>query len=335
MRIWIDIVNSPHVHFFRPLIKELCERGHEVYVTAREFAQTAGLLEKFKIPFTMIGEHAGSRIVMKVADVFKRGAQLRAYAQEHKFDRALTFNSPSMVVAAKWLRVPSMVFMDYEYQPLNHLTFRVSDVVVTPTCFPKASLLRCGALAKTVTYDGLKEQVYLSHFQADENFMNDLSLDHTRIIITVRPPATMALYHRFENELFYDVVKHLLKSDRVTVIAVPRSLEQRRVFESLQDSNLVMPTNVVDGRNLVYHSDLVVGAGGTMTREAAILGTPSYTLFKGRIGAVDKYLIKLGRIVPIQSWKDVEKIKIAKVKKRDVLSNPSIISTIVYYILHT
>ena len=144
----------------------------------------------------------------------------------------------------------------------------------------------------------------------------------------------MALYHRSENDLFYDVVKHLLKNDRVTIIAVPRSLEQQRVLESLQDSNLVIPTNVVDGRNLVYHADLVVGAGGTMTREAAVLGTPSYTLFKGRIGAVDKYLIELGRIVPIQCWKDVEKIKIAKVEKKEVLSNATVISTILHFILH-
>ena len=128
-------------------MKELHQRGHEVRVTAREYAQTAGLLEEFRIPYTLIGEHAGARIIMKVADVFKRGARLLAYANEQRFDLALTFNSPSMVVAAKWLRIPSVVFMDYEYQPLNHLTFRVSDVVVTPTCIPKASLSRFGRRA--------------------------------------------------------------------------------------------------------------------------------------------------------------------------------------------
>lgn len=334
MKFWIDIVNSPHVHFFKPIMEELIAQGHDVQVTAREFAQTTSLLEKFSIPFTLIGAHAGARLARKIADVFSRATQLHTFAKKSHFDKALTFNSPSMVVAARLLKIPTVVFMDYEYQPLNHLTFRFASTVVTPTYFPAKSLARFGAFNKTVTYDGLKEQVYLSYFQPDHDFLQYLELSAEKIIATVRPPATMALYHRFENDFFYDVVRSLLKHEDVSVIAIPRVLEQRKIFESFGSDRLIIPDSALDGRDLVYHSDLVISAGGTMTREAAVMGTPAYTLFRGRIGAVDNYLIELGRIVPILCKEDVEKIKIAKLEKKEVLSNASINARILHFILH-
>ena len=310
-------------------------RGHDVQVTAREFAQTTNLLEKYEIPFTLIGAHAGPRLARKIADVAARATQLHTFAKKYHFDKALTFNSPSMAVASRLLNIPTMVFMDYEFQPLNHLTFRFANTVVTPIHFPEESLARFGALKKTVTYDGLKEQVYLSSYQPDRDFRKCLDLDAQRIIVTVRPPATMALYHRFENTFFYDVVKSLTKHRDVTVIAIPRVLEQRGIFESFGSDRLIIPDSALDGRDLVYHSDLVISAGGTMTREAAVMGTPAYTLFRGRIGAVDKYLIKLGRIVPILCKEDTDKIKITKIDKKKVLSNPSVTTTILHYILQT
>ena len=333
MKFWIDIVNSPHVHFFKPLMEKLIAQGHDVQVTAREFAQTTSLLDKYKIPFTLIGAHAGPNLTRKIADVFSRAIQLHMFARKYHFDKALTFNSPSMVVAARLLNIPSTVFMDYEYQPLNHLTFRFAHTVVTPVHFPRKSIARFGAMKKTVTYNGLKEQVYLSSYQPNQNFLPSIGIEPKNIIVTVRPPATMALYHRFENTFFYDVVRLLLEHENVFVIAIPRVLEQRQILKSFKSERLMIPDSALDGRDLVYYSDLVISAGGTMTREAAVMGTPAYTVFRGRIGAVDRYLIGLGRIVPIMCKDDVENIRVAKTDKKEVLSNTSVNVTILHYIL--
>jgi len=335
MNIWIDVVNSPHVLFFRPIVEELNRRGHSASITAREYAQTTGLLDRFRIQYTLIGAHAGAKITKKIIDVFKRGAQLRTYAKDKSFDLAITFNSPSLALAAKMLRIPSIIFMDYEYQPLNHLTFRLCDKVVTPTFFPDKALSRFGALNKTIKFDGLKEQVYLSDFRPEQGFLHSLDIDENKIIVTTRPPATMALYHRFEHDFFYEVVKHLLRNKDVIVIAVPRSEEQRETLQSLELPNLIIPEKALDGRNLLFYSDIVVSAGGTMNREAAVLGTPAYTVFKGRIGAVDQYLIDQGRITPIHSYDGVAKVRIEKKDRRSVLADKTLTSHITDLILHS
>ncbi len=334
MKIWIDIVNSPHVLFFRPIIEELNSRGNLVSITAREYAQTTGLLDEFSMPYTLIGAHAGAKITKKIIDVFKRGTQLKTYAKNREFDLALTFNSPSLALAAKILRIPSMVFMDYEYQPLNHLTFRLCDKVVTPAVFPDDALSKYGASHKVIKYDGLKEQVYLSDFEPQHNVLDHLDIDSEKIIVIARPPATMALYHQFENAFFYEIVKYLIKKKDVVVIALPRSGAQRETLKSLESSRLVIPEKAVDGRSLVYYSDIVLSAGGTMNREAAVLGVPAYTAFIGKIGAVDKYLINLGRIKLIKNFEDIEKIPLRKKEKKNVLKDHSITQQILKYIFY-
>lgn len=333
MKIWIDIVNSPHAHFFRPIIGELRKRGHSIRITARRYAQTTGLLKEFQIPFTLIGAHAGPRISSKVADIFMRSAKLYTYAKSKKIDLALAFNSPSLALAAKVLRIPSIGFMDYEYQPLNHFTFRLYEKIITPTIFPDDCLKRYGALHKVIKISGLKEQVYLSDFRPTPIFLDLLGVNKNKIIVTARPPATMALYHRFENHFFYEIISYLLKNKDVVVVVIPRSLKQKEFLLDFKRSNLIILERTVDGRNLLYYSDLVIGAGGTMNREAAVLGTPAYTIFKGKMGAVDKYLIKLGRIVDLTKNFDLRLIKLEKKKKVKPLVNKRLLPEIVNKIL--
>ncbi len=324
MRIWIDIVNSAHVLFFKPIMDDLKNEGHLIYVTAREYAQTTGLLNEFNVSYTLIGRHAGPHVGKKILDVIGRAYQLRSYAQDKSFDLALTFNSPSLVLASKLLHIRSMVFMDYEFQPLNHLTFRLADRVVTPYVFPEKSLIRHGGLNKNIKFDGLKEQVYLSDFEPDPYFLQSLGIDNSQVIVAARPPATMALYHRFENTLFYEVLYYLARQKNTTVIVFPRSEAQRIELKTMEDMKLIIPETALDGRNLLYHSDIVISAGGTMNREAAVLGTPAYTLFKGQIGAVDRYLIDSGRIVQIRDSADFKLIKVEKKKRADMLRKPGL-----------
>ncbi|MEO0106761.1 MAG: DUF354 domain-containing protein [candidate division WOR-3 bacterium] len=330
MKFWIDIVNSPHVLFFTPIIERLRKQGHSVLITAREYAQTVPLLNNFNMSHTLIGAHAGANIGRKFLDVLVRSQSLYEYIKDKKIDRALTFNSPSLVLAARFMGLPSFVFMDYEYQPLNHLTFRFASKVIVPTYFPVASLSRFGAINKAVKYPGLKEQVYLSDFKPDPNFLNSMGIDKNKVIITARPPATMALYHQFENDLFYEALKYLVEHNNVIVLVIPRSLAQRRILMEMKYSNLIVIDNAVDGRNLIYYSDLVLSAGGTMNREAAILGTPAYTVFKGKPGAVDRYLMEQNRIVAISSQGEFGNIKIEK----KTFINPFVNSELINFIIN-
>ncbi|MGB3477685.1 MAG: DUF354 domain-containing protein, partial [bacterium] len=314
-------------------IEELEKRGHSISITAREYAQTTGMLDELGMEYTLIGAHAGAKLSKKLFEVIKRSAKLVTYAKNRKFDLALTFNSASLAIAAKMLRIRSIVFMDYEFQPLNHLTFRLCNRVVTPVCFPDAALLRFNALGKTVKYEGLKEEVYLVEHRSCNNPLEQLNISKDKVIVIVRPPATMALYHRFKNDLFYETVHHILQNRDVAMIAFPRSVEQRKIFESFGDPKLTIPQKAVDGRDMLHYADMVLSAGGTMNREAGVLGVPAYTVFKGKIGAADKSLIALGRIVPIRSKDDFKKIVIQKAKQKISLVNPNVRKALINIIL--
>ena len=328
MKIWVDIVNSPHVLFFQPIIKALEKGGHGVSITARAYAQTIGMLDELGIDYTQIGAHAGARITDKAIDLFSRSVRLLSYADTRNFNLALTFNSASLVLAARILRIPSVVFMDYEYQPLNHFTFRLCDRVITPAIFPRKMLQKYGAMHKTRTFSGFKEQLYLSKSRYQTSLLKKLSIDQRRILITVRPPATMALYHHFENDLFYTVVSHVLRNKNVVLIGLPRDDTQKNMLLSLGAENMYVPDDAIDGRQLLDCTDIMISAGGTMNREAAVLGIPTYSVFRGEVGAVDQYLISLGRMISLRHLDDLAKIHIRKTRKRVPLFNKLILDEI-------
>jgi len=324
MRVWVDIVNSPHVLFFGPLIQALRQDGHTVWITAREYAQTIGMLDELGMEYVKIGSHAGAFLTKKITGLFSRTMRLISHARTRHFDIALTFNSASLVLAARILRVRSIVFMDYEHQPLNYLTFRLCDRVITPECFPDAMLKKYRALHKTWKFKGLKEQVYLSDIPCSAEMLERLSIDPRKIIVTVRPPATMAMYHLFENEFFYTVIAHVLKNDDVHMIGLPRNETQKNLLQSLGAENLHVLDAAVDGRQLLPCTDIMISAGGTMNREAAVLGIPAYSVFRGEVGAADLCLIQQGRIISVHRQEDIKKIKLEKAKKREILRDETV-----------
>ena len=335
MTIWIDMVDPPHFFFFRPIIEELKKSGHAVLLTAAEHTRATRLLNDFNIPHTLVGNNVGNPLSRKVTDFFKRGSLLKRYAKRKKIDRALVFDSPSLTLAARALHIPSIVFMDYEYEPLNHLMLRLCDRVVVPQFFPDEFLLRAGAIDKAIKYNGFKEQVYLSDFQPEEDFLGYLNIDEHKIIVTVRPPTASYRYQRFANGFFYKIIDYLLKDTEVIVIAIINSEEQKRQFTSFNAPNLVLLNKQVDRRNLVYHSDVVVSGSVTLNHEAAVLGIPTYGLFMDKIGAVDRHLINLGRIIPIETFDDVEKIQLTKAHKKDKLINHGLTTELVNHILRS
>jgi uncharacterized protein len=301
MRIWIDLANSPHVPFFVPLIDDFKSRGHKVFITARNFAQTIELAEKANLHFTKIGTHGGGKLSAKLENLVGRALKLRNFAKPLKFDLAVSHNSYSQILAAKTLGIKSVTLMDYEHQTANHLAFRLANRVIVPISFPNESLTKFGvSKRKILRYEGIKEDVYLAGFKQNPEFKNELlqlGISSENILVVVRPPASFALYHRFENELFLDLLKKLRQTENVKIVFLARTDEQKSFYSEHFNDNFILPDKVLDGANLISYADLVVSAGGTMNREAAALGVPTATIYAGKFASIDEFLISEKRLL--------------------------------------
>jgi predicted glycosyltransferase len=317
MRIWIDLANSPHVPFFRALIPEFTARGHQVEISARDFAQTVELATKANLLPHVIGGHGGGKLTGKAGNLVGRAAALRKWARDRGFDLAVSHNSYAQIAAAAALGIKSVTLMDYEHQPANHLAFRLASRVIVPRAFPASELKKFGASTRRVKrYKGMKEDVYLADFTPDESFgdiLQQLGVAAEDVLIVARPPAREALYHRFENELFDELLTHLAKQSNAKIILLLRTDAQRADYEQKTLSNLIMPRTALDGANLIAAADLVVSAGGTMNREAVALGVPAASIYAGKWAAIDEQLVSEGRLSRIASREEIESI-IAKKK---------------------
>jgi uncharacterized protein len=302
MRIWVDLTNSPHVLVMRPVIDELRERGHEVEVTARDFAQTLELCERFGMPHTAIGRHRGGRIAAKARGLAERSYALAKWARGRGFDRALGHGSNDITIAAALLRIPSATTFDYEWATVQHnVNCRLAATVVVPDAIPPERLYRYGARGKIRAYPGLKEEYYLADFEPDPGILGELGLDPARPIAVVRTPPAVSLYHRFENDLFARVLNRLAG---VQTVVLPRTPEQRAELQ--ETGRFIIPERAIDAQSLVAYADVVVSAGGTMNREAVALATPVFTVFEGRLGAVDERLIAEGRLRRLDSPEELD-----------------------------
>jgi uncharacterized protein len=315
VRVWIDLTNSPHVLVMRPVIELLRGDGHEVRVTARDFAQTLALCERFGIEHTAIGHHRGERLGAKAVGLASRSAALVRWARAdaraaggRRFDIALGHGSNDVSVAAALLRAPSSTMFDYEWATVQHnVNCRLARAVVVPAAIPPERLYRYGAKGKLRPYAGLKEEYYLADFTPEEAVLEQLGLDRERPIVVVRTPPEVSLYHRFENDLFAQVLERLrveAAARGVQPVVLPRVDSQRAELTGV--AGFVVPEGAIDAQSLIAYADLVISAGGTMNREAVALGVPVYTTFEGRPGAVDERLIADGRMRRLGAAEELE-----------------------------
>jgi uncharacterized protein len=307
VRVWIDLTNSPHVLVLRPVVAVLRERGADVRITARDFAQTVGLAERFGLRAAIIGHHRGGRLAAKAAGLASRSAALARWAigeqrRRGRFDLALGHGSNDVTVAAAALRIPRSTMFDYEWATVQHtINCRLSQAVVVPDAIPPARLDRYGASGKLRPYPGLKEEYYLADFAPDDAVLAELGLRRDAPLAVVRTPPAVSLYHRFENPLFRGALERLREQGQVVVL--PRTDDQRSELQAA--GGYVIPQRAVDAQSLIAFADLVVSAGGTMNREAVALGTPVWTTFEGRMGAVDEALIAQGRLRKLERAEDL------------------------------
>jgi predicted glycosyltransferase len=311
VRIWIDMTAPAHPLVFRPIIPRLRAAGHEVEVTARDYADTLGLLRLHGIEHEAFGRHGGASRTRKLRQLLSRSRQLRRWAKGRDFDLAWAHGSNDLALAAGRLRIPAVNMFDYEFATLQHnIGCRLARRVMTPDRIPPERLERYGVgPEKLRQYPGLKEEYYLADFEADPAVLDLLGLDPARVIVVLRPPPDVSLYHRRSNPLYRQVLNHVGPRDDVHAVVLPRTAGQREEVEQLGLPSLVLPEGPIDAQSLIALADLVVSAGGTMNREAVALGTPVYTTYAARLGGVDEALMREGRLRPLTNPRAVELVK--------------------------
>jgi uncharacterized protein len=307
MRIWFDMTASAHPVVFRPVIQRLRERGHEVSITARDYAQTLGILDRYGLDYTAVGRHAGASRPRKVMALAQRTTKLHRWARG-SFDLAVAHGSNDLALAAAWARIPAVNMFDYEFAiQQHHIGCRLARRVITPDAIPASRLARFGATGeKLLQYPGLKEEYYLADFQPDPDILDRLGVDTSRVVVVVRPPPDVSLYHRKSNPLFPRVLSYLGDREDVQAVVLPRTAAQRQTVLSLSLPSVIVTDGAVDAQSLIAASDLVVSAGGSMNREAVALGVPVYTTYGGRLGGVDESLIRSGRLRPLTDARALE-----------------------------
>lgn len=297
MRVWVDLSNSPHALLFEPLVDALRDRGHVVVLTARDNAQTAELARKNWPDIDVIGGESPRSRIGKARVLGRRVGDLVRWAQSRRPEVALSHNSYAQIVAARRTGVTAVTAMDYEYQPANHVAFRLARTVLLPEPMRALNVALQGATrGKVRFYPGLKEEIYLGAFEPDAEILERYGVQHRdgEVLVVARTPPSRALYHGSENPMFIEALRTLGTNSAVRLIVLARHAEQRSALESLGLPNLVVPKAALDARSLMYAADVVIGAGGTMTREAALLGLPTWTVFGGRVPAVDRWLERRG-----------------------------------------
>jgi uncharacterized protein len=302
---------SAHVLVFRPLIGLLRERGDEVEITARDYAQTLQLLELHGLDATVVGRHGGRSRLGKARSLTSRMRALRKWARPRDFDLALAHGSHELTLTARRLGIPSATTHDYEFATLQHqLGMRAATKVVVPEAIPVERLEHLGVKPpKLLRYPGLKEEYYLFDFEPDPGVLEKIGVDRERVLVVLRPPPDVSLYHRHSNPLFPQTLNHLGSLDDVHAVVLPRTDEQHDYVRGLALPSVIVPDRAVDAQSLIGFADVVVSAGGTMNREAAALGIPVYTTYGGRLGGVDEQLIREGRLKPLTDPRALELYK--------------------------
>ena len=319
--IWFDLDNSPHVPLFRPIFVELNKLEHPYLVTARDFAQTKELLAFWNVPHVLIGTHGGRSNISKIQNLIYRAFQLSHRVKAKGIKLAVSHGSRTQLVAAKMLGIPSVLMLDYEYTEARIFNTLATSLLI-PAYIPDKRLVNAGFnLAKVIRYEGFKEEIYLKDFVPDLSLRKKLGIDDEKILVTIRPPSTISNYHDpLSEELFRNCLEFFSSNNKVHCLIVNRTFHELGLIPPhLHDrKNISMLTHPVDGLQLIWNSDLVVSGGGTMNRESALLGVPTYSIFTGKRPYMDIYLSEQNRLTFIDS---ASKIQTIPVKKRTMLNN--------------
>ena len=311
MKIWIDIVNTPHVRFFNGIIKKLRKDGHEVLITARDFSNIHDLLDIFGLEYTSIGDH-GVTLEEKLLSSTKRAYDLSKFISKEDIDIAITKHSIELPRVAFGLGIPNIFILDNEHAiAANKLTLPLTNKLIIPEIFDVWNTIKFGMNPNnSVQYNGTCEITHLEDFKYNEKILEtlNLDLDDNKKIILMRPEPSLASYLHTDctKSVLTPIVNEL--KDIANILVIPRFKAQSTIFKDIPHVHVIKTP--VDTFSLTKRADLLIGAGGTMNREAALLKTPVISCYPGKVLSVDKYYIEKGLMKRSTDLNEI--IKLAK-----------------------
>lgn len=294
MKIWFDLSNSPHINMFAALIREL-QQHHEVVITCRPLANTIDLLELHKLPHTVVGRHYGKKLSAKVFGYPVRVWELMQFLRPQKIDIAISQSSFHSPVVARLLGVPSIYMNDNEHALGNVPSFLAANTIMVPEFLSLENLRRQWANPKKVVkYPGVKEGIYL--WELDQRLQAAPARPpKSRKTVYVRPEPWTAQYYQGSSNFLDDLLAGLMND--VDVVLLPRGREQGAHYKSERFNRVKVIDTALDIADIAPDCDLFIGAGGTMTREMAVLGVPTISVYQDTLLDVDTYLIEQGAYI--------------------------------------
>lgn len=325
MKIWFDADNGPHVLIMRPLVAELVRRGHEVVFTARDRTSTCELLDLYGLRYRKVGGEYGAGYRGKVAGTLGRAWALARAMRGSGVAVSYGHGSRALPIASRLLGVPTVTMYDYEWVNASLFNRLCRNILMPGVITPQRCAEAGIAAGKVRGYPGFKEELYLKGNPLDSTVAADLGLRPDGVRVLLRPPATTAHYHNPEAEVILEsILQRLAAVPTVQLVYLPRTPDQRELPARAGVAEVIIPRRVYDGPSLVACMDLVISGGGTMTREAAIMGVPSYSFFRGRSGMVDETLAREGKLVLIGTPGEVaQRLRVEKNRGAVTLPEPA------------
>jgi predicted glycosyltransferase len=307
MKVWFDADNAPHVLVIKPIAEELSRQGHEVFVTARNRASTCDLLDMYGLAYTTVGGRYPRGIFGKIAGTLGRAMKLAAVCRKEHSDVSFGHGSRALPLASWLIGVPSVTMYDYEW--VNPAIFnRFCRKILLPEVIDDERCHEAGIrLDKVIRFPGFKENLYLDGIEPDPSIGEELGLKPDNMHVLIRPPATTAHYHNPEAEVILAaLLGRLLSRKDVQIVWIPRDPDPYSFANKKHHAEVIIPEKTFPGPQLILSCDLVIGGGGTMTREAAILGVPAISFFRGRAGSVDTSLKDMSRLLIIRDTRELD-----------------------------
>ncbi|OEU63337.1 MAG: hypothetical protein BBJ57_05200 [Desulfobacterales bacterium PC51MH44] len=295
MKIWIDLTNSPHVNFFAGMIMDL-QKDHDVLLTCRPLANTIELLDIHALPYHIIGKHYGKSIVNKTLGFIIRICQLLVFLCGKNIDVAISHSSFYSPVVAWFLGIRSIYLNDNEHAQGNRVSFVFADKIMVPKFLDIQKVQKQWAgPEKIIQYPGVKEGIYLWDYKPSisDNFEVD-DKEHKKIIF-IRPEPWTAQYYKGERSFIDQVLMQL--RDIFSIVLLPRGDAQKDYYRQEKFTGITVLEQSISLSDIVENCDLFIGAGGTMTREAAVLGIPTISIYQDELLDVDNFLIEKGFMI--------------------------------------
>lgn len=288
MKIWFDLTNSPHINFFRQMMEELKQEGHEVVITCRPLANTVDLLDLYKMDYTVVGRHYGKSSRKKAMGFFVRVRQLRKFLKKAKVDVGISQSSFYSPIAGFLAGVPTIYTNDNEHAAGNKISFLFAKKIFVPEFIPKRNVTNLFVREKKVEqYPGVKEGIYL--WKKYKGY----KLDTSRLTkIYIRTEPSFAQYYNGKLNFMDAIIKEL--KDRHQIVILPRTKEQATYYNGAEFSGVTVCEKPLPFDEIAKDCLLFIGAGGTMTREMAVIGVPTVSIYQDALLDVDRYLIKEG-----------------------------------------